>query len=91
MDLNRQPDAVPDSASTRPFVVSPAQETRLTGDHVVVGAHQNGVDPPEFANGCRDLSDVPGCMRTRVDRPRQEPFDRPALDLDIDEQYPSGT
>ena len=60
------------------------QQTRVARDDVVIGAHEDRVGPAPLADRSRDAGDLLAAVRARVVGPRNQAFDRPALDLDVD-------
>jgi hypothetical protein len=61
-----------------------SQQSRVARDDVIVGTHKNRVCPPPLPHRSRDTGDLRAAVRSRVVRARNQAFDRPALDLDVD-------
>ena len=56
----------------------------MARDDVVIRADEDWVGEAELADRSRDAGDLFPAMRSWVVGPRNQTFDRPALDLDVD-------
>jgi hypothetical protein len=52
-------------------------------DDVIVGANQDRVGPAPFLHRCRNPRYLFAAVRARIVGPRNQAFDRPTLDLDV--------
>ena len=56
----------------------------MTRDDIVLGTDQNRIREAELANGGGEVRDLFAAMSSRIVGLRDQPFDRPAFDLNVD-------
>ncbi len=59
------------------------QDSRVPGQDFISLIHKNGICPAELPDRCRDLCDLLAAVCARVVDTRNQAFDQPALDLDV--------
>src|ERR1035437_11178285 len=60
------------------------KESRMAGEYVVVGAHQDRIGPPPLPNRLGDLGHLLRRVRARVGNPGNQPSNRPFFYFDVD-------
>jgi hypothetical protein len=58
----------------------------VTSDDIVLGADQARVRKAELADGSRDVCNLIPAVRAWIVNPRNQAFNRPTLDLNVDLQ-----